>query len=150
MANMCLKCGKLRNYRNPKPLCRNCYLVNPPSGENHQSWKGGRSIKSDSGYVLIRQLTHPFSKSNGYIFEHRLVMEDYIGRYLQPSEQVHHKNGVKTDNRIENLVLTKNGIHCHLYHQKNRKCTLCPRKHLSRGFCKKHYWLNFLKAHRGY
>jgi hypothetical protein len=53
--------------------------------------------------VLVRE--HPRAGSNGYVFEHVLVMEDLLGRRLIPGETVHHRNGVRDDNRPGNLEL---------------------------------------------
>ena len=74
-------------------------------GENGGHWKGGK-IKN-KGYILIHSPEHPACQGNKrkYVAEHRLVMENHLGRYLQSSESVHHKNGVKDDNRLENLEL---------------------------------------------
>lgn len=73
------------------------------SGENHPMWKGGRCVVN--GYVWVYQPDHPHAKSQGYVLEHRLVMEKAIGRYLDPAEVVHHKNDDTQDNRLENLQL---------------------------------------------
>lgn len=61
-------------------------------------------IRSGNGYLLAWVPDHPFANRNRVV-EHRLVMEAHLGRLLFPGETVHHKNGVRDDNRIENLEL---------------------------------------------
>lgn len=76
------------------------------SGEGHPAFKNGRIENDGRGYVLVLAPDHPNATRNGrYVFEHRMVMEEHLGRFLEPFENVHHKNGVKNDNRIENLEL---------------------------------------------
>ena len=79
-------------------------------GKKHPSWKGGRNVIRN-GYIEIYMPNHPAARGGKYVREHRLVMEKHLGRYLLPSEQVHHKNGIKDDNRLENLELMTKDLH---------------------------------------
>lgn len=68
----------------------------------------GSGCLTKHGYRKIHKPDHPNCWKNGDIFEHVFVMSEYIGRALQNKETVHHKNGIKSDNRIENLELWSN------------------------------------------
>lgn len=66
---------------------------------------GERRI-NDQGYVSVRMATgDPIAKANRWALEHRVIMSQNLGRLLLPSEEVHHKNGIRDDNRLENLEL---------------------------------------------
>ena len=82
-------------------------------GSKNSAWKGGRTLLK-TGYIRVRMmpddpLFHMGSVKkdgrSGYVLEHRLIMARQIGRPLERWEIVHHKNGIRTDNRIENLEL---------------------------------------------
>lgn len=80
-------------------------------GSRHHAWKGGKAGTED-GYVLVHMpADHPFAetmrRSNGYCLEHRLVMAEHLGRALKRHETVHHIDGDKANNEIENLQLRK-------------------------------------------
>lgn len=87
------------------------------SGAAHPRWKGGKNI-AWNGYVRVLKRDHPRALSNGYVWEHILVAEEKLGRPLiyfgkgdPRNETVHHINGVKTDNRPENLEVLLNREH---------------------------------------
>jgi hypothetical protein len=111
-------------------------------------FKNGRTLHS-SGYMMLFVKNHPFGYKTStrlkgkYIFEHRLTMEKHIGRYLNSNEIVHHRNGKKTDNRIENLEVITRAEHARLHHREKPKrfCSVndCEKPHEANGFCNMHY-----------
>lgn len=126
----CKKCGELRwvayQYRKESVAFEKCIRCRS-AREDNSHWKGGRNIHRPSGYIILSIYPeHPFyemcnKNTNGQIRrlvpEHRIIMAQYLGRCLTKNEEVHHKNGIKTDNRIENLELTLHSKHIIDHHK---------------------------------
>jgi len=110
-------------------LCRRCATAkshkdNPRIGraENHYNWKGGINVtkqgyiveyvKRDNAFFLMATNSH---RAGGYILQHRLVMAKHLGRFLYDYEIVHHIDGIKTNNNIDNLKLTHRSKHLLAY-----------------------------------
>lgn len=124
----CQVCGKLLTNK----LAKNCnkHPVPRPTGKAY----------TYDGYVRLKSPNHPNCTKSGYMLEHRLMMEKFLGRYLLLSEVIHHRNGIKDDNRIENLQLIENaGKHCSL-EQKGRPKSDNYKKLLSKRMKGKQYW----------
>lgn len=92
----------------PAPKEKQTFYSLPIAGEWHSITGRKRTPK---GYVTLCIKTHPHGDVHGYVFEHRVVMEMKIGRYMYAGEVIHHKNGIKHDNRLENLEVMTNGEH---------------------------------------
>lgn len=76
-----------------------------------------QGISLERGYIRIWRPEHPMARKNGYVFAHRLIMSEHIGRYLTKSEIIHHKNGNRQDNRIENLEILSHKEHIYKHLQ---------------------------------
>ncbi len=108
-ARRCTKCGTKKSHKNNPRIGR---------GENHYNWKGGINVNKQ-GYIIeyVKRTNKWFPmaanthRAGGYILQHRLVMAKYLKRFLEPSEIVHHINGIKKDNCIKNLRLYQRKKH---------------------------------------
>lgn len=115
----CPQCGKTfqaRDYR-PRTFCSSkCWGLSrrrPPKWTTFVKVdleKVLTRLRRKGQYVAVYLPQHPVATRNGEILVHRLVVEQHIGRYLDRSEMVHHRNAVKDDNRIENLQIVVHAL----------------------------------------
>lgn len=121
-------------WKYPPTPCKWCKMVFKPIGKGHLFCSKACATRhlckdrpgwyrTTKGYILAWKPEHPNTSKTGYMMQHRLVMEASLGRLLRPDEVVHHKNGVKDDNRLRNLELMAKRKHDGL--PKKRKTTIC-------------------------
>jgi len=111
-------------------------------GDKHYNWKGGKKKRTD-GYIFVCSPNHPFKQYKNYVFEHRLVIEQWLRtnepdhpalieidgvKYLRRSWITHHINEIRSDNRIENLKLMTPHEH-RSFHSKGKKNAMFGRHH---------------------
>ena len=72
-------------------------------------------------YKKIKVPNHPYVDRDGYLLEHRFIMEQYLGRYLHPEEIIHHKDRNTLNNNIDNLQILTRSEHIKLHHKENKK-----------------------------
>lgn len=116
----CPVCGKMFNTRGSiRVFCsRKCAgIYRKESGKyagiNAPNWRGG--IQNGEKYTYVFLPTHPNHDLKKRVLQHRLVMEKYLGRYLNNDEIIHHINGDKKDNRFENLQVMTRATHVILH-----------------------------------
>jgi hypothetical protein len=112
----CKSWARLRKFCSKRCACLAYKETNPP--ERQPAWKGGK-IQTNYGYIMSRV-------GRKYVLEHRHVMELHLGRKLKSSEDVHHVNGLKSDNRLENLIVMTKANHQEHHHRKHAKWHPCP------------------------
>ncbi len=82
---------------------------------------------TEKGYILIFRPDHPNARADGYIFEHRLIVAESLGRALRDGEIVHHRNGIHDDNQLNNLQLTTSVEHG-MNHSHEAVCPNCSHR----------------------
>lgn len=103
------------SYRGDSPTCsRRCDTERRMKNGIGHYHNGRQVLRWSSGYLYVWEPTHPFRVRNGWVPEHRHVVERYLGRYLERTENVHHINGIKYDNRLENLEVLGHSEHSRL------------------------------------
>lgn len=87
-------------------------------GPRHHLWKGGRI--NQRGYIMIKAWNHPRANKNNYVWEHVLIAEKVLGRFLPAGAVVHHVNGIQSDNRNSNLLICENNAYHMFLHSRLR------------------------------
>ncbi len=123
-------CNYIKNHhrvkRKPCDYCGTPFIFHIGKREKFCSHKCAwasrpKRVVSTNGYIYVQALNHPRANNSGkYVFEHILTMEKHLGRFLSYDEIVHHKNGERQDNRLENLEITTRSEH-NRHHNKNGK-----------------------------
>jgi hypothetical protein len=91
-------------------------FIKGDTGDKHNRWKGGR-IKNVKGYILVYSPDHKHANALGYVYEHRLIAEKFLGYTLQPGHVVYHKNKILDDNNPDNLIVFKSTSAMMKYHR---------------------------------
>lgn len=121
IGKVCVKCSEpFAASHKTQVYCSNA--CHPSFVRDNPAWRLGKKFPNEKGgfgkkrlnkmgYIEVYLPTHPMSWKRGRILEHRLVMSKKIGRNLLDTEHVHHINGIKNDNRVENLIILTSAEH---------------------------------------
>lgn len=131
----CIDCGKERWVQlhggKPRSLrCRSCskhgelHPLYGLKGELAAHWKGGQFFRNGYLWLLSPTMEHPRADKDGYIKRAIVVLEEKLGRPIKDGYDSHHKNGIKDDDRPENLEEREHGDHAALHLRERRERNL--------------------------
>ena len=95
-----------------------------PKGTENPNWKGGRHV-ANTGYVMVHRPENPRASKDGYVTETVVIAEAVLGKRLPLGAEVHHDNGIRGDNRHENLVICEDRAYHMLLHRRQRALNAC-------------------------
>ena len=123
---VCPECGQTFGPKGHHPLGTYCSktCTAKANARNRKTTKG--FVRSAKGYIHLYRPGHPMAMRTGYVAEHRLVMAETLGRMLLPTEVVDHINGIKDDNRPENLRVMTKKAHDGQSNLGRRRMAHCP------------------------
>lgn len=139
LAPICPHTNKRRGYVKGQPLhFIKGHWVKTRTGETALRWQGGK-VRNVNGYVQSVAHGHPRATPGGYVYEHVLIAEKAVGRFLAEPIQVHHVNLIRDDNRKSNLVVCEDEPYHKLLHARTRALKNCGNAHFrSCKYC--HGW----------
>ncbi len=125
----CVVCNKTQKLKGEprSDRCRKCTNDDMRHGKNPKRLGTGKyknKFLEKNGYFMV-------SKNGKKYYEHRLIMEKYLGRELEPSEHIHHKNHDRTDNRLENLEIVNASEHAR-HHMAPRAKEMSVKGHIAK------------------
>lgn len=114
----CEQCGKdftlspsQAEHMTGRWCTRDCEAASRIKRPLNREYNGKPAVRDKKGYVRVYVPDHPRATKAGWQFEHRVVVEEFLGRLLARDEHVHHINGIKDDNRLENLIVMSHSEH---------------------------------------
>jgi flagellar basal body rod protein FlgC len=122
---VCQGCGQSAQVKDPRSKFCTHECASRSKIKQHEPVPYWMDVLLDANeYVLVYHPTHPKASNRGYVYEHRAIVEQLLGRMLSAEEIVHHRNGKRWDNRPVNLEVMSKSDHAKLCGQREEDLTI--------------------------